>query len=252
MQLKKWFGNKVGESIIEDGILLHHVSVPIFIFNEHRNGYRSSFTKKGLYIRLPLHLPKAERQKIIDKCKNWAKERVNENPNLVQRYKSKVYKNGHEIQCFDTKYVICIRKVDRKSIKLKVIENHVHVILPLHLTSQDLTSKHFSKLFANHYRTFLEKRLQFWNGLFPVSYNTLRLKYNSSNWGSCSSKKNINLSTRLLLCPLPVIDYVMVHELAHLIHPNHSRAFWKEVEGVLPDYKESVHWLKTKGAYLDF
>jgi len=102
------------------------------------------------------------------------------------------------------------------------------------------------------YRPFFEERLAYWAEAFPIEYKQLRLKYNHSNWGSCSTRGNINLSTRLLLCPLPVIDYVIVHELAHLIQPNHSKAFWAEVAEVMPDWKTHAQWLKTEGTYLDF
>ena len=94
--------------------------------------------------------------------------------------------------------------------------------------------------------------MSFWNDLFAVEHQQLRLKYNSSNWGSCSSKGNINLSTRVLLCPLFVIDYVIVHELAHLIHQNHGEQFWNEVARVMPDYKVGEDWLKREGTFLDF
>ena len=78
------------------------------------------------------------------------------------------------------------------------------------------------------------------------------MKYNHSNWGSCSSKGNINLSTRLLFAPDDVIDYVIIHELAHRIEMNHSPRFWKLVSDAMPDYKEKEKWLKVHGGKLGF
>ena len=66
-------------------------------------------------------------------------------------------------------------------------------------------------------------------------------------WGSCSSKNNINLNYLLVMAPMSVIDYVIVHELVHTIHRNHSANFWKSVESIMPDYKEQKQWLKLNG-----
>ena len=69
-------------------------------------------------------------------------------------------------------------------------------------------------------------------------------------WGSCSSKGNLNFNCLLMLAPSEILDYVVVHELCHRKQMNHSKAFWLEVEKVLPDYKESIEWLKEEGCQL--
>jgi len=87
---------------------------------------------------------------------------------------------------------------------------------------------------------------------FGKPINQVRLKYNKSNWGSCSSKGNINLSSRLLLVPRHIRQYVIVHELAHLIEMNHSAKYWKVVEQVYPSYKLAENWLKDNSSLVDF
>ena len=87
---------------------------------------------------------------------------------------------------------------------------------------------------------------------FQEEINTIRFKNNQSNWGSCSSKKNLNFSTRLLFAPQEAIDYVIVHELAHLKELNHSPKFWKIVADVMPNYKEQEAWLKANGHLCQF
>jgi predicted metal-dependent hydrolase len=71
-----------------------------------------------------------------------------------------------------------------------------------------------------------------------------------SRWGSCSTKRTISLNWRLMLMPPEVRDYVMLHELMHLRHPNHSRAFWREVAIVCPTWREAERWLKKHGQKL--
>lgn len=77
-----------------------------------------------------------------------------------------------------------------------------------------------------------------------LKYNKIKITNARTRWWSCTSYKNLNFSYRLILTPKEVIDYVIVHELAHLKHMNHSKKFWNEVEKMMPDYKKYNKWLK--------
>lgn len=80
--------------------------------------------------------------------------------------------------------------------------------------------------------------------------NKIVIRSQRSRWGSCSRKGNLNFNCLLMLAPEDVRDYVVVHELCHLIHMDHSPMFWKEVERVLPDYKRPNNWLNKNGSLL--
>lgn len=80
-----------------------------------------------------------------------------------------------------------------------------------------------------------------------VSVKQVRLRSQSSRWGSCSSSGNINYNWRLILAPPHVLDYVAAHEVAHLVEMNHSDAFWATVERTLPDMERGKAWLKAHG-----
>lgn len=73
-----------------------------------------------------------------------------------------------------------------------------------------------------------------------------------SRWGSCSAKGRIDYNWKIILAPNRMVDYVVVHELCHLVHHDHSPKFWREVERILPDYQECKAWLKTHSTSLDF
>ena len=93
------------------------------------------------------------------------------------------------------------------------------------------------------------------NGLFNRvnrKINKVSFKNNKSNWGSCSRKGNINISTRLFFAPDEVLEYVCVHELAHLIELNHSKKFWAILKKAMPDYKEKIKWLKENNDHCGF
>lgn len=83
-----------------------------------------------------------------------------------------------------------------------------------------------------------------------VSVKQVRLRSQSSRWGSCSSSGNINYNWRLILAPPHVLDYVAAHEVAHLVEMNHSPAFWANVERTLPDMARGRAWLKAHGREL--
>lgn len=80
-----------------------------------------------------------------------------------------------------------------------------------------------------------------------VSYGRICIRHQKTRWGSCSSAGNLNFNCLLMLTPREVLEYVVVHELAHRKHMDHSPAFWKEVENVLPDYRDRRKWLKDNG-----
>ena len=89
-----------------------------------------------------------------------------------------------------------------------------------------------------------KKKLNDFAKQMNVHFNMVRIKNVKTIWGSCSSKKNLNFNFKLFFLPEALIDYVFVHELAHLKHMNHSKVFWSEVEKQIPDYKKRREELK--------
>ena len=76
-----------------------------------------------------------------------------------------------------------------------------------------------------------------------ISYSTLKITSARTRWGSCNENGVISLSWRLMMCPKEAIDYVIIHELCHRIHMDHSEEFWNEVEKRMPDYRTWKKWL---------
>lgn len=96
----------------------------------------------------------------------------------------------------------------------------------------------------------IKARVKEFSNIIGVSYNNIRLKDTKTRWGSCSSKGNLNFNFRIIMAPKDVMDYIIVHELCHLKHMNHSKAFWDTVAQYMPDYEMYKEWLKKNGMNL--
>ncbi len=99
-------------------------------------------------------------------------------------------------------------------------------------------------------RAVFHDRSDHWARKLGVNFKRLAVRDQRSRWGSCSSLGNLNFNWRLVMAPRAVLDYVVVHELAHLAEPNHSPAFWKLVERFSPAYEQHKEWLKENGERL--
>jgi hypothetical protein len=110
-------------------------------------------------------------------------------------------------------------------------------------------------LFIDWYRRqayrLIKERVLYYHALTGLDFNCFKISRAAKRWGSCTSKNNLLFNFRLVMAPLPVIDYVVVHELCHLAVRNHSRKFWDKVGKVLTDYRVCKAWLKENGYSLN-
>jgi len=106
------------------------------------------------------------------------------------------------------------------------------------------------KALADQALEIIPTRVEYFAKIIGVTYGNITIRNQKTRWGSCSSKGNLNFNCLLMLAPPEVLDYVVVHELCHRKQMNHSKAFWLEVEKVLPDYKEARKWLKEEGSQM--
>ena len=97
----------------------------------------------------------------------------------------------------------------------------------------------------------IRDRLQFYSQTMRLSPRRERISSARHQWGGCSSRNTLSFSWRLMMAPLSVIDYIVVHELGHIKEKNHSPRFWKIVETTLPDYRTRRDWLKKYGYLLN-
>ena len=96
-------------------------------------------------------------------------------------------------------------------------------------------------------RDIFTRKAVWYARIMGVTYGRISIREQKTRWGSCSSKGNLNFNWRLIFAPPEVLDYVVVHELAHRKEMNHSKAFYAIVESVMPDYRKWKQWLKENG-----
>jgi len=115
------------------------------------------------------------------------------------------------------------------------------------LLGADLSSR-AGDLFRTWYRArareILEDRVAHFALRMGLTCRSVRITDAKERWGSCNAAGSLNFAWRLVMAPPPVIDYVIVHELAHLVEMNHSRRFWERLGRILPDYAKRRRWLR--------
>ena len=226
--------------------------IPVEIHRERRNSWRYAFGKGGkLIVRLPI-IDKTREAIIMAQIKTAFTERVAQKPTVLQYFETKTYKNGDTLSVNSRTYSLNITLEDRKSHSAKLLKNGwITFKLAAADTEggqQKAISTLLSRTIANDNAAEFTRRVNELNfQYFKKPIKSVNFKYNHSNWGSCSQSGNLNFSSRLLFAPDDVQDYVIIHELAHLVELNHSDRFWKLVSDAMPNYAEKEKWLKVNG-----
>lgn len=105
----------------------------------------------------------------------------------------------------------------------------------------------FLKDYKKQALQIISSRVRYYAESLMLTPSAIKVNSARRRWGSCSRRGSLNFSYRLMFAPLPVIDYVVVHELVHMRQLNHSRAFWNSVAEVLPNFRKHHRWLKEHG-----
>ncbi|PSR05345.1 MAG: hypothetical protein BRD50_01290 [Bacteroidetes bacterium SW_11_45_7] len=233
--------------VLQDYVNLNGTSRKITIYLEKRKNCRASIVRDGLNIRIPSFLGKQEQTKRIESLKQWGLKKLAQQP---AQYKTG-YRDGDQLQVGNKCYSLKIERESRKTGSSWVDRDWLCVKLPHHLaegSQRDMCQKLVRRAVAQDHLPAMKERVYDLNQRhFQEKIHQVRLRYNHSNWGSCSSSRNITISTRVLLAPDDVVDYVCIHELAHLIEANHSYRFWQLVHKAMPDFREKERWLKKNG-----
>jgi predicted metal-dependent hydrolase len=239
------------EQIIE----IDNYRIPVKIYQERRNTVRVAIGKHHAILRVP-YFSLSSKEKHLVFLEEWLKKKVLIQDRYQRLFTPVDYSKPYSLTIYNEQYIVSFEAQQIDKFKAKWTDEGILIAYPADINLMDNhqeIKKLISRLCARKFRKQIETRVDHWNDhFFKEEINSIRLKYNSSNWGSCSVKKNLNFSTRLFLVPHEVREYVIVHELAHLKEMNHSKKFWEWVEQAMPDFKKHERWLKQHGGLCDF
>jgi len=201
-------------------------------------------TEEGeVVLRVPLNTKDVEIERIILKNKDWIKKKRVE---ILSKAKitRKEFKEGEKFLFLGREYPLKAIKPQDKPLKFS---REGFVLSDRHL---EVAKEIFVKWYKDKAKRIISERVKFYAKRCSLPYDRVRITSANKRWGSCSKRGNLNFSYRLIMAPLSVIDYVVVHELCHIKERNHSRNFWKLVESIMPDYKTYKDYLKNNGYLL--
>lgn len=190
-----------------------------------------------LIIRAPKRLSIEKIQDFINEKENW----INRKKRLIENQIKDVASNHNKLLYLGNLFPINVEQNASKELFFTGEEFIANSIEP------DSLSLSIKKWYKNKFKEIALPRVAYFANKHNLMVNQVRIKNQKTMWGSCSSKNNINLNYLLLMAPMGVIDYVIVHELVHTIHRNHSTDFWDSVELIMPQFQEHKRWLKKNG-----
>lgn len=197
-----------------------------------------------LIVRVPFSTSEKLIRKIIYEKRLWILKKQEQAKEKYKKVYSKGFVNGEGFLFLGNSYKLYI--VDNFEVSL--IFNKKNFVLSKKFSNK--AKEAFIKWYKEQaYKKFLE-RAAIYSKISGITYDKLKITNARKRWGSCSVKGNLNFTWRLIMAPLQVIDYVIVHELVHIKEKNHSKNFWNNVRIILPYYETQKKWLKENGHLL--
>jgi predicted metal-dependent hydrolase len=178
----------------------------------------------------------------------WIKKKLIDHAQIPMP-KPREYVNGESFQYLGKNYRLKVIKGSEAAVKLNrgyiEVTTKKSAIAAEEIIRDQLINWYMDLAIAR----FKEKTFKYAKQLGVVP-NSITVRDYKSRWGSCSTKGDISFNWRIILAPQKIVDYVVVHELSHMLQHNHSPKYWRLVEKILPDHQESREWLKVNGSRL--
>lgn len=188
----------------------------------------------NLIVRAPISMPDTTIDAFVRKKRHWINDKQQQVAVFGEKHPPVVVETGESIMYLGSSYALIKDTVD-------VVEfSGNELILPDYYDVGSLIV-----WLKEQAMQIISERVALYANVMGVTPGTVKLSEAKARWGSCSIKNNLNFAWRLIMCPLSVIDYVVVHELSHIAYKNHSPAFWARVKTVLPTYEDDQEWLKV-------
>ncbi|KRF31952.1 M48 family metallopeptidase [Paenibacillus sp. Soil787] len=209
----------------------------------------------GVGVNAPDNIEQGVIDRILHKKAPWILKKLYEFNEIKQLSIPKEYLSGEKFPYLGRQYRLKVNVSNIRHATLSFHQGRFIAEIPMNW-DESQRQQQLYELFRHWYITHgyikIQERLRFYSAKMECSPSKLIVKDQQMRWGSCTKNGTININWKILMAPMAIVDYVIVHELAHMKQPDHSPAFWATVQSVLPDYESRKEWLRVHGATLTF
>lgn len=222
--------------------LIHTEGYSVLVERTSRRKTASIKIDEGeVIIVVPKQLERDKIDKLLASKHQWIVEKIAQyqttSPATMREYVS-----GESLPYLGRNYRLKVLKGDLAPTKL--LNGRITVTVPEPSTQTHYIRRALTNWYKRHADKKIREKVRRYESQVGVETGVVRTKEFKSRWGSCTPYGDLEFNWVIVMAPNRVVDYVVVHELCHLIHHDHSPQFWKEVERVMPDYKEHKEWLR--------
>jgi predicted metal-dependent hydrolase len=196
-------------------------------------------------ISAPYHTPKWEIEKFIKEKEFWVVQKISEKEKQIKEGE-KTFLPGERFLYLGEWYPLEIHESDHKGPPLRLSFGNFILNKNNIGGARDL----FIQWYKREAKEKIVGRIDYYSYRLHLFPKGIRITNARSRWGSCSRDNRLSFSWRIIMASLPIIDYILIHELVHIREKNHSKRFWVTLESILPDYRKYRLWLKEKGHLL--
>ncbi|MFH1460603.1 MAG: SprT family zinc-dependent metalloprotease [Candidatus Omnitrophota bacterium] len=193
-------------------------------------------------VRANKSISEQEIKKFLYQKQRWIQKTLHFNQHVRKPYLFKNFIPGEKFLYLGKEYSLFFKNGKYPQVQLQAEKIVVNICKKIK-DEKKYTQQLLTKWYKNKASKLFKGKVLFFSKILNVKINSLTIKTFRRSWGNCSFSGNIRLNWRLVMCPVAVIDYVIVHELCHLIHHNHSQLFWQKLKMLIPEYKNLKAWL---------
>src|SRR5450830_140673 len=204
----------------------------------------------AISVRPPLRMTPEQVDETVFSKRMWIYRNLAEWRDLNATKVVREWVNGESFLYLGSSYRLLL--VDQQDELLKLRDGRFQLLRTVvEMHGSDGAQQAFEDFFRTKGLPRLHARVAHFASRVGVSPGAVQVKDLGYRWATCLSNGDLHFHWKCLMAPLTVIDYIVVHELCHMRHRDHSEAFWNEVDKVLPNYRERKEWLRQRGANLD-
>ncbi|MEH7252998.1 SprT family zinc-dependent metalloprotease [Neobacillus niacini] len=200
----------------------------------------------NLYGEIEVQAPKGTSEESVlqsvEEKWDWIQQKLKEMQARSQGPKKKVYDHGERFLYLGNEYPIQVSQdITIKQDYVLFEEGRLQIVVKQ--LEDEKVKQALKRFYYQKCKSLVERSIQSHQSNFKIKPRSIRITDNNSNWGTCDFKQQLTFNWKLAMAPQQVIDYVVIHEMCHMVHLNHDRSFWRLVGKIMPNYQEQENWL---------